>query len=171
MRQEKQILRDEIRGQIDKFPSFVIMRHIGLSANTMSDFRRSIFKMGGNVEFVRKRVLVKAAEEAGVSLIWRCCQVISVCICKRRSVELTKYVFQFGKENDPAVEVIGGRFEGKLYNATQIEMLSALPSRDEMRSQFLATLEAPMAQTLSVMEAVLTSVVYCLDNKRKQMEG
>ncbi len=172
MRQEKQILLDEIKEQMDKFPSFVIMRHIGLTANTVSDFRRSVFKMGGNVEFVRKRVLVKAAEAAGVDLKLEMLPGhIGLVFANKDPVELTKYVFQFSKDNDPAVEVIGGRFEGKLYNASQVEMLSTLPSKDEMRAQFLATLEAPMAQTLSVMDAVLTSVVYCLDNKCKQMEG
>jgi large subunit ribosomal protein L10 len=32
----------------------------------------------------------------------------------------------------------------------------------------LAVLEAPLSQTLAVMEALLSSVVYCLDNKAKQ---
>ena len=43
--------------------------------------------------------------------------------------------------------------------------MSKLPSKDEMRAQFLGTLEAPMAQTLAVMDALLTSVVHCLNNK------
>jgi large subunit ribosomal protein L10 len=36
-----------------------------------------------------------------------------------------------------------------------------------MRAQFLGLLEAVPAQTLGVMDALLTSVVYCLDNKSK----
>ena len=52
--------------------------------------------------------------------------------------------------------------------ASDVERLSKLPSKDEMRAQFLSVLEAPMSQTLAVMEALLTSVPYCLDNKCKQ---
>ena len=63
---------------------------------------------------------------------------------------------------------MGGRFEGRMYAADQMVKLSTLPSKDEMRAQLLATLEAPMAQTLAVMEAVLSSVVYCLQNKSEQ---
>ena len=46
--------------------------------------------------------------------------------------------------------------------------LSLTASKDEMRAQFLGLLEAPLAQTLAVMDAVLSSVVYCLDNKSKE---
>lgn len=172
MRQEKQILLEEIKGMIETFPSFVIMRHIGLTANTVSEFRRNVHKMGGNVEFVRKRVLVKAAQADNIPLGMEMLPGhIGLVFAKQDPVELTKFVFQFSKDFESAVEVIGGRFEGKLYNAAQMEMLSSLPSKDEMRAQFLGTLEAPMAQTLAVIEALLSSVVYCLDNKSKQMEG
>jgi large subunit ribosomal protein L10 len=50
-------------------------------------------------------------------------------------------------------------------SASDVEQISKLPGKDEMRSQFLGTLEAPLAQTLSVLEALLTSVMYCLENK------
>ena len=66
MRQEKQLLLDEIKDQIDQFGSFVIMRYQGLTANTANDFRRRDCQIGGNVEVVRKRILIKAAEAAGV---------------------------------------------------------------------------------------------------------
>jgi large subunit ribosomal protein L10 len=52
-----------------------------------------------------------------------------------------------------------------MYNAADVEIMSQLPSKDVMRAQFLGLLEAPMAQTLAVMEALISSVVYCLDNK------
>ena len=35
------------------------------------------------------------------------------------------------------------------------KQISKLPGKDEMRAQFLGLLEAPMAQTLAVMEAVI----------------
>ena len=41
------------------------------------------------------------------------------------------------------------------YNGADVKTLSELPSKDEMRAQLLATLEAPLSQTLSVMEALI----------------
>ena len=66
--------------------------------------------------------------------------------------------------------MVGGRFDGQLYTAAQVERLSTLPGKNEMRSQFLSTLEAPLSQTLAVIEALLTTVPHCLENKAKQTE-
>lgn len=169
MRQEKQLLLDEIKEQIDRHGSFVIMRYQGLSANTANDFRRQIAKLGGNIEVVRKRILLKAAEAAGVKLDLKALPGhIGLVLAGKDPIETTKAVFRFSQDNDKTVEVIGGRFEGLIYTGEQVEALSKLPGKDEMRAQLLAVFEAPMAQTLAVMNALLTSVVYCLDNKSKQ---
>ena len=66
MRAEKQLLKHEIKDKIERFGSFVIMQYQGLNANTANEFRREMGKIGGDVEVVRKRVLLKAAEDAGI---------------------------------------------------------------------------------------------------------
>lgn len=169
MRQEKQLLLDEVKGQIERFGSFVIMSYVGLTANATNDFRREIAKSGGSVEMVRKRILLKAAQAAGLSLDLKALPGhIGLVFAGKDPVETTKLVFKLRQEIGKGIEVVGGRFEGQLYSGADVEMLSQLPSKDEMRAQFLGTLEAPMAQTLAVMEAILSSVVYCLENKCQQ---
>lgn len=169
MRQDKNILKDEIRSQIEHFGSFVIMNYTGLSANAVNQFRRDIAGMGGSLEIVRKRVLIKAAESAGIKLDLEALPGhIGLVFAGADPIEMTKLVFKYSQQLGKAINVVGGRFEGHLYEANQMEKLSTMPSKDEMRAQFLATLEAPMAQTLAVMEALLSSVIYCLDNKSKQ---
>ncbi len=169
MREEKQLLLDEIEGQIKQSEAFLIMRYKGLTANKANEFRGNISKKGGTVEVVRKRILMKAAQGAGIKIDLDALEGhVGLIFTGKDPLDTAKFVFKFSEETDKAVEVIGGQFEGQLYNAAQMEMLSKLPSRDEMRAQLLSVLEAPMSQTLAVMEAVLSSVVYCLDNKSKQ---
>lgn len=169
MRQEKTLLKDEIREKMKKHPAFVIMQYAKLTANTANDFRREMGKMGGDVEVVRKRILIKAAEEIGIKLdIATLDGHIGLVFLGQDPIEATKAVFRFSKERDNFLQVSAGRLDGALYTGAEIEMLSKLPSKDEMRSQLLATLEAPLSQTLAVMEALISSVVYCLDNKSQQ---
>lgn len=169
MNQDKQLLLDEVQDYIKKGDTFLIMRYKGLTANKANQFRGDLFKKGGTVEVVRKRLLVKAAHALGIDLDLNTLQGhIGLVFAGKDPLETAKFVFKFGEDNEKVVEVIGGRFEGQLYNATQMETLSKLPSRDEMRAQLLSVLQAPMSQTLGVMDAVLSSVVYCLDNKSKQ---
>lgn len=168
MRQEKQLLLDEVKGQIQNFGSFVVMRYTSLEANKANAFRREVAKMGGSVEVMRKRILIKAAQEAGVTLDLKALPGhIGLIYADKDPIEMTKFVFKFSEDNDKKVEVIGGRFEGQFFGAADVEKLSKLPGKDEMRAQLLGVLEAPMSQTLGVIDALLSSVVYCLDNKCK----
>lgn len=171
MSHKKQLLLDEVKGQIDQFGSFVIMRYLGLNANALNKFRTEIAALGGDVEIVRKRILVKAAQNAGVELDVESLQGhVGLVYAGTDPFETAKVVFKYTQETKEAIQVIGGRFEGQLYSAADVEKLSKLPSKDEMRAQLLGTLEAPAASTLAVMVAAISSVVYCLDNKSKQGE-
>jgi large subunit ribosomal protein L10 len=169
MKQEKQLLLDEIQQHIENNEAFVIMRYQKLDANRANLFRREIAKLNGNIEIVRKRLLIKAAQLTGVELnLQELPGHIGLVLAGGDPFETTKAVYRFSQENENAIEVIGGHFEGRLYNGEQVKALSLLPSKSEMQAQFLSVLEAPMSQTLAVIEAVLTSVVYCIDNKLKQ---
>jgi large subunit ribosomal protein L10 len=166
MRPEKQLLLDEIKDKIAGSQAIVLASYKRLEPNAASAFRINLAKTGGSLEVVKKRVLIKAAETAGVALDPALLQGhIAVVFANQDPIETTKAVFQFRRENEEVLEVIGGRFEGSLCSAMDIEQISKLPSKDEMRSQFLGTLEAPLSQTLAVIDSLLTSVMHCLDNK------
>ena len=169
MREEKQLLKDEIREKMDRHGSFLIMHYAGLAANAANAFRREIGKMGGDIEVVRKRVFIKVAEEAGLSLNDDLLEGhLGLVFLGPDPIETTKTVFRFSRERDGVIKVRGGRFEGQVYGGEDVEKLSKLPDINEMRAQLLSVFEAPMAETLAVMEALLSSVVYCIDNKTKQ---
>lgn len=169
MRAEKALLKKEVRDKFDRFGSFVIMQYARLSANVANEFRREVGKAGGDVEVVRKRVLIKAAEDAGIPLDHTSLPGhVGLVFLGADPLETTKMVFKFSQDREKIIQVIGGRFDGQLYTGADVERLSTLPSKDEMRAQFLSTLEAPLSQTLAVFEALLTSIPYCLENKGKQ---
>ncbi|HRD56084.1 MAG TPA: 50S ribosomal protein L10 [Parachlamydiaceae bacterium] len=169
MRQEKQLFLDEIKGQIENSKTFLIMRNLGIGANLANSFRTDLAKFGGYVEIVPKRTMVKAAKEAGVDLnVDDLKGHIGLIFAGQDPLETLKGAFKFKQDNNKLIEIIGGQFEGKLHTAEQMEALSKLPNLDGMRSMMLSVLEAPLSNVLSVMNALVSSVVYCLDNKSKQ---
>lgn len=169
MREEKQLLLNQVKDQIEEHKSFVIMRYFGLNANLTANFRRQITSLGGELEVVKKRILVKAAQEAGIELsIKALTGHIGVVLAGKDAVQITKAVYKLKKEADKSVDILGGFFEGQLYNAKDMEAISNLPGKDEMRAQLLGLFEAPMSQTVSVMQSILCSVLYCLENKAKE---
>lgn len=171
MRPEKQFLLDEIKDKMDVSTALVFAKYQRLNPNLASKFRMLLNEKGGSYKVVRKRILLKAAKTSGFEIGAGALEGhIGVIFIEQDPVDVTKAVCQFQDENKDLFQVIGGRFEGQLCSANDVVAISKLPSQDEMRSQFLATLEAPMSQTLAVMEALLTSVMHCLENKSQSSE-
>lgn len=168
MRQEKQLLLDDIKDRFNQSKGFILTRYNKLDPNLASQFRMSLLKAGGDFEIIRKRILMKAAEAAGQTLDRALLEGhIGIIFANTDLLQTSKAVFKFKSENEDILDVIVGRFEGETYSGKDVEALSKLPSKEEMQAQLLGLFEAVPAQTLSVIDALLVSLGHCLDNKSK----
>jgi large subunit ribosomal protein L10 len=171
MRAEKQLLLEDLKEQINDSKAFVIFNYSGVKANDMADFRGEVHANGGYIEMVPKRILRKAASEAGIDFGDKELPGhIGLAFSADEGINTTKVVFKFAKSSK-ALEVLGGSFDERLLGPEQVKALSELPSQDEMRAQLLGLFQAPMAQTLSVMNALVCSVCYALKNKIEKEGG
>lgn len=171
MRAEKNLLLVDIQRKISGSNAFFITQNCGIDPNKDAGFRSQLLKVGGEYEVVRKRIFYKAAIEAGIKLDESFLQGhIGVVFSTLDPVQTTKTLFAFLKESDDKLKVLGGHFDGQVCNAKDVEAISKLPSKDEMRAQLLAVFEAPMSHVLGTMDALLSSVVYCIDNKLQEQE-
>ena len=84
-------------------------------------------------------------------------------------IKILKYKFK--KENDKLLDVLGGQFEGKMCSPSDLKEISALPSQEQMRAEFLGVLEAPLSGLVSVMEGAMTGVVSCMDQQVQKKES
>jgi len=172
MRAEKQLLLDEIQEKIGQAKSLVLASYRKLEPNKAAAFRDELRKQGSGIGVVRKRIFAKAALASGVAIDLDTLQGhIAVVFISGDPVATTKTIFQFSKENEDVLTILGGRFDGQVCSAADVETISKLPSKDEMRAQFLGLLEAPMSQALATVEALLSSVMYCLENKSQESEA
>ena len=169
MRQEKQLLLDDIKDKITGSNGFILTRYGKINPNLSAQFRFDLMKSGGDFEVIRKTILMKAAEAAGLTLDRAMLEGhIGVVFSTQDLLETAKTVFKFKESNEDMMEVVGGRFEGQLYSAKDLEALSKLPSKPEMQAQLLGLLEAVPSQLLGVIDALLSSTVNILDNKTPQ---
>lgn len=166
MRAEKQLLLDEIREKIEGAPSFIFTRYSSFTASKARQLRDLLAEAQGEFEVVRKKVLRKAAEATGNSLEGQALEGhIGVVFAGDDGVAASKALLKFQEEYEETLEILGGRFEGRLCSAQDVAAIARLPSKEEMQAQILGLFEAPLSQTLALMEALLTSVPHCLENK------
>ncbi len=166
MRKEKQFLLDEIKEKLSESKDFVLTNYQGIDPNLASDFRMSIIDSGGLFCVVKKRIFLKAAEEAGIKIDKELLKGhIGIVYSGEDAIATAKAVYKFKKENNSLLDVLGGLFEGSMCSPADLKEISQLPSQDQMRSEFLSLLEAPLSGLVSVMDAAMTGVVSCMDQK------
>lgn len=171
MRAEKQLLLDEIKEKIEESKGFVALNYQNFTAARAREFRDKMAEVGGEFEVVRKRVFIKAAESVGIQIDAKTLSGhVGIVFAKEETTKLVKGAVKFGEDNDKAVAVLGGHIDGALCTAEDVEAIAKLPGIQEMRAQILAILEAPMSQTAQVLQAALTSILYCVEERSKKEE-
>lgn len=169
MRKEKQLLLDDLSEQIKASPNFIVARYDAVTANQANKLRCAIAEMGGDFEIVKKRVFFKTAEALGIELPSTDIDGhIGLIFLRSDVVGTIKAMFNASKEDGLKLDAVLGQYENQIITSEQIEKLSKLPDLDTMRAQLLSVLTAPMSQTLSTINAILTSIPHCLENKANQ---
>src|SRR3990167_3337457 len=165
MRKEKALLLNEIKEKMDAAVAMIVTRYEKLEPNASWQLRELLTRSGSLFEVVRKRVFLKAAEQAGIPIDGALLKghVGVVFVNQPDAMVPAKAVYKFSEENGQILEVLCGQIEGKIIPGAEIEALSKLPGIDEMRAIFLALLTSPMSQMLSVLEAVMAEPLSILE--------
>ena len=155
-----------------KHPHFSLQNTVISNPNLINEFRVAITNTGGFYNIVKKRIFLKAAKEEGVPIEEGMLEGhIGIVYTGEDTVATTKAVYAFQSENVEKLEIIGGRYDGKMCSPDELKEISKLPSQDQMKAEVIGILEAPMIQTLTVLETLLKSPIYCLDNKIEKEQG
>lgn len=169
MREEKQLLLDEIKEKIEGSSGFVALHYRSFTAARVRQFRDVIAEMGGEFEVVRKRVFIKAAASVGMQFhVEKLQGHVGIVFARQDIAQVIKGAVKFGDENENSVTLLGGHVDGALCSAEDIEAIAKLPGIQELRAQFVGLLAAPLAQTVQVLQAVPTNILYCLEEKGKK---
>ena len=64
-----------------------------------------------------------------------------------------------------------GMVEGQVIDAKEVNALATLPSREELIAKMLGSMNAPISNTVNVLQGVIRKAVYVLDAVRAQKES
>jgi large subunit ribosomal protein L10 len=158
MRDEKQLLLNEIKDKIDGSTSLLVAQYEKLPPNGSWELRSRLAKKGSIFEVVRKRVFLKAASQAGIQLDTTALKghIGVVFVSQPDAIDPAKELLKFSDENGQSLQMVCGHIEGKFISGADVETLSKLPGIDEMRSQMIALFVSPMSYMLSVLDAAMS---------------
>ena len=169
MKQEKQLLLEEMKDQLKKSGSFVVTQYQNMNGDRAHEFRRALAQTGGYYEVVRKRMLVQAARQIGIEFNpEELPGHIGLVLGANDCLEASKVVLNFGTKNSDSITLIAGYLDGQKASREDVQRLATLPGKDQMRAELIGLFVAPMTGVLGTMEAVMSDVVSCIDSKANQ---
>lgn len=130
----------------------VVAHYAGLTVSQMTDLRRQVKAVGGQVRVAKNRLVKRALEGTDAAGISDLFQGPTLVAYADDPVSVPKVAVAFAKENEQLV-ILGGAMGDVVLDEAGVKSLAALPSLDELRGKLVGLLQAPAGQIARVLNA------------------
>lgn len=172
----KQAVVAQLKEQLESAKGVVLTSYKGLTVAQDTELRRELREAGVSYHVVKNTMLRIAAKEAGIEGIEEHLEgTTAFAFSTEDAVAPAKVICGFIKKNKledaEVLTVKVGMVEGKVIGVVEVKALAALPSREELIAKLLGSMNAPISNTVNVLQGVIRNAVYVLDAIRSQKES
>lgn len=169
-RQEKAIVIEEVATQVAKAQSIVVAEYRGLDVASVTVLRKTARESGVYLRVLKNSLARRAV--AGTPFEALSDKLVGPLIygISADPVNAAKVLSAFAKDNDKLV-IKAGALPNSLLDVNGVKALATMPSRDELLSKLLGTMQAPIAQFVRTLNEVPTKFVRGLAAVRDQKEA
>ncbi len=142
----------------------------GMKADEMAELRKECRNAGVTFKIVKNTLAKRAIEGSAYEFLGEHLKgTVAIAMATEDQTAPAKVLVKQASKFK-ALELLSGGLEGRALNAAEIDALSKMPGRDELRGSFLGLLNNVPAGFLRVLNAVPGGMVNVLDAKRRKME-
>ena len=169
-RSEKAVVIEEVSAKVASAKSIVLAQYRGLEVGHITGLRKEARKGGVYLRVLKNSLARRAVADSPFSKLAD--QMVGPLIygISDDPVAAAKVISDFAKTNDKLV-VMGGSLPNSVFDAAGVKALATMPSREELLSKLLGTMQAPIAQFVRTLNEVPTKFVRGLAAVRDQKEG
>ena len=173
---KKQAVVAELKEQMTSAKGAVFTSYRGLTVAQDTELRRELRAAGVTYRVVKNTMTRIAAKEAGLEGIDEHLEgTTALAFSAEDVVAPAKVICDYIKKNkleDAGILTVKvGLVEGKVIDASEVKALASLPSREELIAKLLGSMNAPISNTVNVLQGVIRNAVYVLDAIRVQKES
>ncbi len=169
-RQEKAVVIEEVSAQVAKAQSIVIAEYRGLDVASVTVLRKTARESGVYLRVLKNSLARRAV--AGTPFEGLSDQLTGPLIygISADPVAAAKAIANFAKTNDKLV-IKGGALPNNVLTTDAVKALATMPSREELLSKLLGTMQAPIAKFVQTLNEVPSKFVRGLAAVRDQKEA
>ena len=169
-RQEKAVVIEEVSAELAKAQSVIIAEYRGLDVASVTVLRKTARESGVYLRVLKNSLVRRAV--AGTPFEGMSSQLTGPLMyaISTDPVAAAKVLSEFAKSNDKLV-IKGGAMPNNLLDVNGVKALATMPSREELLSKLLGTMQAPITQFVRTLNEVPTKFVRGLAAVRDQKEA
>lgn len=142
---------EEISAQLEGAESVVLVDHRGLTVEEDTKLRKQLREENVTYKVYKNTMMNFAFKGTDCEELSSCLKGPSaIAISKTDATAPARVLANFAK-NAPALELKGGMVEGAVYDVEGIKEIAKVPSRDELLSKLLGSIQSPIANFARVM--------------------
>lgn len=161
---DKKSIVAEVSEVANESVSLVVADYRGLNVPNMTELRKKARESGVYLRVIRNTLARRAL--AGTAFECMEADLVGPLVfgfAKNEPSAAARLFRDFGKDNKE-LEVKSLSVAGEYYNASQLDMVASLPTRDEALGQLAAMLMAPVTQLARTMKEPTQMLVRALDD-------
>ena len=151
-REQKESFVQNLKSIIAENSLVLVFHYRGMSMTDMTDLRVQSFNSGCNIKVTKNsltKLSLEGSDKAALSEFFDGPTAIAY---SSDPVQLTKLITNFAKNNSNLV-ILGGIMDNEILSVEKIEILSKLPSLEEIRAQLIGLISSPAQKIASVLTA------------------
>ncbi|UCD23317.1 MAG: 50S ribosomal protein L10 [Gemmatimonadota bacterium] len=167
-RTEKSDLVERLSEQFSKSPTIYLTDFTGIAVKPMTELRKKMHTAGVQYTVVKNTLALRAMEAAAVKGVEDVMTGPTAFVfAGEDAIAAAKLLADFQKEHEQ-LQVKAGLVDGQPVTADEVKRLASLPSREQLLSQALGLMQAPLQGFAGAIDSLLYQMVGAIDALRAQ---
>ncbi len=168
---QKKELVERLAKQLGEAEISIVIDYMGLDVSKMTELRSKLREVGVQIEVVKNTLLNLASKETDTALMSDFFKGPTAIVTSVDDpVSPAKVLVDFAKENEK-LEIKAATLGGNLLDSEQIKQLAKMPSKEELLTKLVYTLNAVPTSLVNVLSGVPRSFVNVLSAVKDQKEA
>lgn len=170
--QAKAAIIDEMTEKLKQSRAAVLLQTEGLTVTEMQELRRRLRAAGVDLYVIKNTLLRIASERASYrDLSGILNGPTSIAISTEDEIAPAKTISDYMRQVKTSKPVVikAGILENGPISAAEVEVLSKVPSRDQVRAEAVSAIQGPLSQVYGVLTAPMRDLVNVLEARIRNL--